>query len=489
MVFPMDVPVGSITVKIYKGRNGVYRETNKNGEVTIQPRFSYLVSYFADGKRIQKMFADFDEAHAHAKEKADNLNKGQLKALPFSDAEARIYTYMVALAKETGMPPELLLKDAVEAWKALGGKASLLEAAKEFARRHMHELPKMNLPKAVEEMINARTKDGTSPTYIKVLKVYLNPLKKSFNCPLKTITSGQIGDYLRDLDVGARSKNNARSTIGAFFKFCKERGWIPRDHEGIELVPKFKEQATDITIYTPWEVTQFLNHARPEILPFLAIGAFAGLRSAEIERLDWSEVHLDDKFIEIKAQKAKTAARRIVPISDNLAAWLKDYVKKSGPVEPFDNVNKQLSWLEDEVDEALAMDALKAAAAKTGREDWKPEVLLEYHRKCSKAARSEDALKEGKVKRTHAKPEQPKARPGITFLPDKTPVKYQPCPWKKNALRHSYISYRVAEVQDVPKVALEAGNSAQIIFQHYRELVQAKDAKAWFGIFPIKTET
>lgn len=31
--------------------------------------------------------------------------------------------------------------------------------------------------------------------------------------------------------------------------------------------------------------------------------------------------------------------------------------------------------------------------------------------------------------------------------------------WKKNALRHSFISYRVAETQDVPKVALEAGNS------------------------------
>jgi hypothetical protein len=42
----------------------------------------------------------------------------------------------------------------------------------------------------------------------------------------------------------------------------------------------------------------------------------------------------------------------------------------------------------------------------------------------------------------------------------------------------------VAEVQDVPKVALEAGNSAQIIFQHYRELVQRKEAKAWFAIKP-----
>jgi integrase len=307
------------------------------------------------------------------------------------------------------------------------GKVSLLEMAKEFKRRKMHELPDKMLPVAVDEMIETRTKDGTGDAYVRVLKVYLNQLKESFNCQLRAVTTGQLADYLRNQDVSSRSKNNARATIGAFFKFCKERGWLPRDHEGIELVPKFKEKPTDITIYSPWEVTQFLNHSRPEMVPFLAIGAFAGLRSAEIERLDWSEVHLADKFIEIKAAKAKTASRRIVPISKNLAKWLKDHSKDEGRVVPFDNVNKQIGWLVEDTNQAL-----KEAAEKDGKD----------------------------------------------------PDKAKKVQWKKNALRHSFISYRVAETQDVAKVALEAGNSPQIIFQHYRELVQPKEAKAWFGIKP-----
>jgi hypothetical protein len=33
-------------------------------------------------------------------------------------------------------------------------------------------------------------------------------------------------------------------------------------------------------------------------------------------------------------------------------------------------------------------------------------------------------------------------------------------------------------------VALEAGNSPEMIFEHYRELVQPKQAKEWFGIVP-----
>src|ERR1019366_861632 len=58
--------------------------------------------------------------------------------------------------------------------------------------------------------------------------------------------------------------------------------------------------------------------------------------------------------------------------------------------------------------------------------------------------------------------------------------------WKRNALRHSDISYRVAETSDVAKVSLEAGNSPQIIFQHYRELVTPEAGIEWFGILPGK---
>ena len=56
--------------------------------------------------------------------------------------------------------------------------------------------------------------------------------------------------------------------------------------------------------------------------------------------------------------------------------------------------------------------------------------------------------------------------------------------WKQNALRHSFITYRVAGTQDVNKVALEAGNSAQMIFRHYRELATPEQAGTWFAIMP-----
>ena len=57
-------------------------------------------------------------------------------------------------------------------------------------------------------------------------------------------------------------------------------------------------------------------------------------------------------------------------------------------------------------------------------------------------------------------------------------------PWRHNGLRHAFCSYRVAASQDVPRTALEAGNSAATIFAHYRALATEAEGKAWFMIEP-----
>lgn len=423
----MVVTKGSVQVKIYKVRNKAFLVRSKGDQVEQKERFSFMVSFFADGKRRQKMFADFDDAHAEAKSIAGKLAAGQLDAVEMSNKESSIYAHAAEAVKPTGVPLELAAKEYAEAWKILQGKASIIEAAKEFARRHLHtDIMKM-VPDAVAEMLAAKEREHTSKAYLKVLKFYLNQLAAAFHCHLGSVTTSQLGDFLRNMDCSARSKNNARQTIGAFFKYGKERGWVTRDHEGISMLPKFKEKAGDIEIFTPQEMANFLTYSRPEMVPFLAIGAFAGLRSAEIERLDWREVHLKDRFIEVKAAKAKTASRRIVPMSENLAKWLAPHAEKDGRVVPFDNVNKQIGWLVEDTSAGL-----KQAAEEAGKD----------------------------------------------------PEKVKAAAWKKNALRHSFISYRVAETQNVNQTALECGNSPAIIFKHYRELVRPAEAKKWFAIEP-----
>jgi integrase len=153
--------------------------------------------------------------------------------------------------------------------------------------------------------------------------------------------------------------------------------------------------------------------------PCLALAAFAGLRSEEILRLDWSDVERRPGFIEIAADKAKTAARRLVPITPNLARWL-------------------------------------ALSPRNAERVWR-------HSKAWFFEATRDTVKRINEQR---KPREPRFK------------------WKANALRHSFISYRLADIQDTNRVALEAGNSPRMIFQHYRELCTPADARTWFALAP-----
>jgi hypothetical protein len=336
--FPHEVKSGSVVVKIYRVAN----KQDKEGNI----RQCFMVSYFNSGKRKQKMFSEFEGkkgAKAFANATADTLSRGELDVLRLRSTDRIAYVHAVNELRGVGVALELAAKEYAEAYRILGGRTSLVEAAREYARRYPTGESTKLVSEAVEEMLAAKEREGASEIYMKALRKPLRAFAAVCNCPVRTVATIHVADFLRGLQVGsekentlrpatARTKNNYRAMLGAFFKFCRERNWVPRDHEGVEFIQKYRDKAGDIEILNVWELTQYLTHARNEMIPFLAIGAFAGLRTAEIQRLDWSEVHSEDGFIEVKAGKSKTASRRIVPISANLAAWLKDFVKPTGRV-------------------------------------------------------------------------------------------------------------------------------------------------------------
>jgi integrase len=223
-------------------------------------------------------------------------------------------------------------------------------------------------------------------------------------------------------------------------------------------------RAGEIEVFTPLELEEILAHAGDKLIPFLALGAFAGIRHAEIQRLDWQDIRFDDGIVEIRASKAKTASRRIVPILNNLRQWLSPLKQDFGQVCPYLNVAFELHLIAKKINEAR-------------RAAWALErgITAEELKRTARLARA--AVKAAR-KPGRQKGEVP---PGAETAKAEG---WTPFAWKHNALRHSFISYRIAEVQNVHQVALEAGNSPQIIFSNYRELVRPADAKKWFSIVP-----
>ena len=58
--------------------------------------------------------------------------------------------------------------------------------------------------------------------------------------------------------------------------------------------------------------------------------------------------------------------------------------------------------------------------------------------------------------------------------------------WSQNALRHSFASYYFAKYKNENETAARMGNSPQMVFAHYRAMVQPADADAFFAIMPPK---
>jgi integrase len=301
----------------------------------------------------------------------------------------------------------------------LGGRETPLGVTREWLERHAVELPNITVAAAVELIKSQAETDGKSDLRRKQLANVLDRFALKFNQEVKTLTPKLIAEYLTALKLAERTRRNHRDVIGFFNRWLVLRGYLTKGTDWLEGVQNYTARKLgQITTYTADEMRRLIAAADERILPMIVIGGFAGLRHAEIARLDWSDIDLEEGFIEVKAENAKTDTRRIVPLKPNLKAFLEKVENKKGKVVPLVNTTKQL---------------LKTAAD-TADEENEVEALE----------------------------------------------------WKHNALRHTYISARVAESGDVPRVADEAGNSPQVIRTNYLKRMRPAAAAEWFAIMPIE---
>ena len=124
------------------------------------------------------------------------------------------------------------------------------------------------------------------------------------------ITATEIDEWLRGLPVAPITRNNFGCVLIVAFNFAKARGYCLANHAG-ETASKAKQIEGEVEILTVNELTRLLESADTKIVPFIAIGAFAGLRRAELERLDWSEVDLPGRLIQVTAKKAKKRTQAV----------------------------------------------------------------------------------------------------------------------------------------------------------------------------------
>jgi integrase len=256
-----------------------------------------------------------------------------------ADAEAmRQKTLLERHGREAIGLSQREMSDFITARRRLAEYGESINDAIEFRIDHLERVRRHGITVAqlADEVLEAKRRDGRSEVYLRDLRYRLSKFVQDFGArPIAGITVDELDNWLRALPYSPQSRTNYRTIIGLLFSYAESRGIIERNPILRTAKPKLVDKPPEI--FAVDELRALLENANrihPDVLPMLAIGAFAGLREAEIQRLDWSEVDLARGHIEVKAAKAKSARRRIVPILPNLAAWLRHYSGLVGQLVP-----------------------------------------------------------------------------------------------------------------------------------------------------------
>jgi integrase len=255
-----------------------------------------------------------------------------------SEADAERLRQQTTLARHgrEGMdlsPREM--SNFVTARNKLAEYSKTINDAADFLVDHMEKVRrcKITVAQLADEVVEAKRKDGRSQDYIADLKLRLRRFCRDFgDRPITGVTVEDLDNWLRALPGSPKSRANFRANISVLFGYATSRRML--DSNPVTHTARPKLQDTPPEIFTVDELRALLEAAAADVLPMLAIGAFAGLRDAEIHRLDWSEVDLVRGHIEVTAAKAKSARRRIVQMQPNLKAWLAPYSAKEGKIVP-----------------------------------------------------------------------------------------------------------------------------------------------------------
>jgi len=370
------------------------------------------------GKRIRKFFVS------------------QQKALEFIAAEKEKCRNLGERAKNI---PGHLHEDALRAYDILQGYGVTIEDAAKFYKAHADRQKRSKpVSDVIQEYIENKRRNLRSARHLDDLKSRLGRFEKSFGSTLTSdVQTRDIDAWLAKIKppqktngrYSALSIINFHRVIRALFSFAVSMDYAAANPAKGVSIPKIKESSP--AIYTPEKLEKVLESCDARILPFFAIGAFAGLRSSEIQRLDWSEIDFNRRLILPSANITKSAKRRIVPLLPNLYEFLKPYMESKGKVLPF---SRRTTY-------ELKEPPLRAAGFGT---------------------------------------------PGTETMEEKNAgISLIPAP--NNALRHSFASYRFAATCDGPKTAMELGHpDTKLLFSVYRELVTPDEAEKYWNIFPKK---
>lgn len=282
-----------------------------------------IEGYYPNGKRSRPSF--------DTKEGAENRIK-----------EIQLLQKRIGLESQH-LPTEALL-DAVAARKILAEFGITLTAAANYYASHQEQAGRSKLVKdALEDYLVHRKRLNLRERSLNDVRFRMLKFSATYGDTLvSSLSTKDVENWIHSIGkLSAQTLNSYRTILNAFFNFCINQGYIAANPA--KKVAKVKIERNPPAIFKANDLARLLEALPEYMIPKIAIGAFAGIRTEEIFKLTWENVNFDKGLIEVPVISAKTASRRFVKILPALESWLAPHKKSKGSIWPHSSV----TWYRD----------------------------------------------------------------------------------------------------------------------------------------------
>lgn len=205
--------------------------------------------------------------------------------------------------------------------------ASISEAVEFFMRHGTLVRKPVLVRELVEAFIWAKDEGGRSKRTLETYRGTLRSLARAF--PLRMaheLTAGEVGAWLGGQGWSGRTQRGALGHLRSMFAWGREvaQGFVAVDPSAGMSV-KASAVGEEIGTLSVVQCERLLGAAmgEPRMMPYVVLGLFGGLRRAEIERLRWDAINLEERTVVVGARISKTRSRRVVDLTVNAVGWIK----------------------------------------------------------------------------------------------------------------------------------------------------------------------
>jgi integrase len=311
MKLPEPVRVGQALVRIYPKSEGVW---------TLKWRE-------AGKARATSFTGNIKEAQSRARGIAKRLD-GQVGGRLVTSEDAEVLEMAKRVAGERS--PIVMLREFERAKQLLRGH-SIIEAAQFYARKGPMTCENTTLAEATARFLKGY-ENGPRFTLAGLRKELSSFADIHGDMKPTELDEATLEEWISRGGPAPRFFNNRLGTWKTFLNRCRDWKYLPQGEKHPAETIKPKRLADKSPEILSVEQCKKLLAALPEnLIPYVAVGCFAGVRPFEMLRLKWEDFDWSRSYLHVRAEVAgKTSQERFVPLQSNLVAILKPLSEPNG---------------------------------------------------------------------------------------------------------------------------------------------------------------